>query len=181
MRLLLLALLLAGPAQGQTASGTYMPPSGSFVCNLKEGWTTLEERSPQGMSVHLFGPASTPGLIPPAYHIHLIQKDTPGFLDISDAVKKTRKKERFAERTPAPPQSVRYAGRSMKLFEVRERRRLPAEALPSEAAVLHHFYAFIPAGDDYFIVKLTVDEEEFEDYRQEFRGFLKGFQIIGRK
>lgn len=181
MRALLPLLLACVPASAQTAPGAFMPPSGSFVCELKEGWTALEERSPRGMSVHLFGPASKPGRLPPAYHIHLIQKDSPGAPSISEAMKKAREKERFAERTTTSAQSARYAGRNMKLFEVRERRRLPAEALPAEAAMIHHFYAFIPAGEDYFIVKLTVDEEEFQDYRLTFRDFLKGFQIVGRK
>jgi len=169
----------AEEAAGNAAFVSYMPPSGSFVCDLPSGWASLEEPSARGMSVHLFGPRR--GALRPAYHVHLLVKGAPGFEPILDAIRREREGEPSARRETTPLQAWRVSERSARVFEGRERRLLPAGALPSETAVLHHFYAFLPAGDDYFIVKLTVSEEEFEDYRVEFRRFLKSLRIIGHK
>ena len=170
-------------ASAQTPSNpafvSYMPPSGAFVCDLPSGWTALEEPSARGMSVHVFGPQR--GILRPAYHIHLVLKDTPGFEPILDGIRRERTGESAARWETTPLQAWRVSERSARIFEARERRLIPTEALPAESAVLHHFYAFLPAGDDYFIAKLTVSEEEFEDYRVEFRRFLKSLRIIGHK
>jgi len=163
----------------KSAFVSYMPPSGAFVCDLPGGWAALEEPSISGMSVHIFGPQH--GALRPAYHIHLVSKGNPGFEPIMDGIKHERESESAAGRETTPLQAWRVSERSARIFEARERRLVPAEALPAEIVVLHHFYAFLPAGDDYFIVKLTVSEEEFEDYRVEFRRFLKSLNIIGHK
>jgi hypothetical protein len=161
------------------ASVSYMPPSGAFVCDLPNGWAALEEPSIGGMSVHIFGPQRA--ILRPAYHIHLVLKGTPGFEPIMDGIRHEREGESAAGRETTPLQAWRVSERSARIFEARERRLIPIGALPAENVVLHHFYAFLPAGDDYFIVKLTVSEEEFEDYRVEFRRFLKSLNIIGHK
>ncbi|MBI5245187.1 MAG: hypothetical protein HY922_16110 [Elusimicrobia bacterium] len=158
---------------------SYMPPSGGFVCDVPNGWSALEESSPHGMSTHFFGPRR--GLIRPAFHVHLLVKEALGFLPFSEALKRARSSSSAAKREVTSQQAWRVCDRPSRMFEARERRLIPPDALPAESAMLHHFYAFVPAGEDYFIVKLTVDEDEFQDYRSEFRRFLKSFQILGHR
>jgi hypothetical protein len=159
---------------------SYMPPSGSFACDLPaSGWSALEERSVRGISVRLIGPAGA--RLRPAYQVHFVQKDTPGYIPIMDALKRERACEAPCTRESMPMQAWRISERAAKVFEIRERRRMPQEGLPSEPVMLHHFYAFLPAGDDYFVVKLTVDEEQYNDWRLEFHRFLKTFRIIGHR
>lgn len=170
------ALAQEGPAK-QFVS--YMPPSGGFVCDVPNGWSALEESSPHGMSTHFFGPRR--GLIRPAFHVHFLSKDAQGFVPLSDALRREHSSSSAAKREVTSLQAWRISKRASRMFEARERRLIPPDALPAETAVLHHFYAFIPAGEEYFIVKLTVDEDEFQDYRSEFRRFLKSFQILGHR
>jgi hypothetical protein len=155
----------------------YTPPGGTFTCELPPGWSALEERSVRGISSRMFGPRGDER-IRPAYHIHQVQKDTPGFIPLQDGLKSELRCEGACARIATPMQAWRISERGAKVFEVRESRLFPQETLPAEPVMLHHFYAFIPDKEDYFIVKLTVDEDSFDAYRAEFRRFLQKFRLL---
>jgi hypothetical protein len=67
-----------------------------------------------------------------------------------------------------------------RIFEVREERVLPEGRLPAKPVRLHHFYAFVSSGaDEYFMIKLSCAEDDFVEYRNEFRRFLRTFRVLG--
>jgi hypothetical protein len=175
---LLLPLLLAAPALAGEPFSSYVPPSGSFQAEVPSGWSALEIRSPGGLSAHILGPQMR--RLRPAYHVHLYQKDAPGFTAPDELLRKARAADKSMGRESSGMESRRVSGRPAKVFEVRETRWLPMDSLPSEPAVIHRFYAFIADGEDLFVASLVVDEEEYESYRGEFRRFLKSMRLLRR-
>ncbi|MFH1725655.1 MAG: hypothetical protein ABII00_13685 [Elusimicrobiota bacterium] len=156
----------------------YSPPSRTFSCEIPSGWTPMEEPTPRGSAVHIVGPQQARGAWRAAYHIHFFEKDKPGFVPSREALKAARRRD--AGRDVTGMSSRRVARRPARVFQVHEKRLLPAGRLPAELVALHHFYVFVPSGsDDYFVIKLSTTEEAFLDYRRELGRFLESFRVIG--
>ncbi|MEK7656275.1 MAG: hypothetical protein AAB412_00825 [Elusimicrobiota bacterium] len=182
IQVLAAAALLLGSARAADAPAwmSYSPPSRAFSCEIRAwGWSTWEERSVRGISAHLLGPKAA-GPIRPAYHIHHFEKNTPGYAPIEQTLRRAREKDPASRRESTSLVSWRVSRKASKVFEVREWRLFPADTLPAMEVPLHHFYAFVPVSEsDYFIIKLTVSEEDLHDFRPEFRRFLESFHIFG--
>lgn len=179
MKLLLLAALFALPSAAAEDLVPYSPPSRSFSCSLPVGWTAFEQATPVGTVAHIVGPEVTAGWRP-AYHVHSVEKDKPGWRKPRQMLKALRRSDDSAKRSSTGLVSWRVGRKSSRIFEVSERRVVPAGRLPSELLGLHHFYAYIPGvGDDYFVVKLTTRESDYLDYRKEFYRFLDSLQFLG--
>ncbi|MBI4348441.1 MAG: hypothetical protein HY553_16480 [Elusimicrobia bacterium] len=193
---ILLALLALGsPAaaqdedldEGEAAparSSNYRPytsTKGTFACDIPvSGWNPFEEDTPFGSSAHFLGPAEENGTWRAALHVHFVDKGQPGFVPIDDAVKRERRSEPFSEREAAGPvRRVRVSRASARRFEVNETRLAPADRLPAAPFVIHHFFAFVPAGDGYFIVKLSTSRDTYLRYRELFDRVLQTFRILG--
>lgn len=186
--LALLALASPGAAKGGPSSEsaataqrgliTYISPSKSFIVDIPRGWEGFESASPRGIATHLLGPELADGGWRAAYHVHYFEKGAPGFAPLREMLKIERRKNRTMRRQVTPTTTWRVDRKPAKVFEVREERitrygRLPAERLP-----LHHFYAIVPNGTNaYYMIKLSVTENRYLEYREEFRRFLKSFRI----
>ena len=199
MRARLLAALLAAlalrPALAEDAepqdnaesaparSPAYRPfvsARGTFACDAPSaGWQAFEEDTPSGSSAHFLGPVEDIGNWRAALPVHLIDKSQPGFVPLDDAVKRERRSEPSAERSAGPVRRARVAHGSARRFEVTETRLLPPDRLPSAPVTLHHFVAFVPAGDGYFIIKLSSSRETYLDRRELFERVLQTFRILG--
>lgn len=176
--LLAAALLGAAPASAQDEV-PYTPPSKAFSCTLPMGWTAYEQSTPVGTVAHIVGPETAAGWRP-AYHIHVVEKGKPGWRRGRETLKALRRSEDAADRTVTGVNSWRVARKPARLFEAREVRMYPPGRLPAELLPLHHFYAYVPAvGEDYIVVKLTTREAEYLDYRKEFTRFLESLRVLG--
>lgn len=187
MNRLVLALLvgtLGGPASAQIFATskpthyTYTPPHGSFSCEVPVGWQSFEEETMQGTSVHFLGPAEANGAYRAAIHIHLIQQGRPGFVPIDAAVKRERRSDSATSRDASPIVFWHTANAQARRFEVTETRQLPREVMPSHPVQLHHYYVFIPAGESYFMLKLSTTQETFLNYKADFERLLSSFQVV---
>jgi hypothetical protein len=172
-------LLLALPAGAAVELLPYTPPSRSFSCLVPAGWTAFEQATPLGTAAHIWGPEGPAGWRP-AYHIHVVEKNKPGWRDPRQMLKELRRSDDASDRAPTALSSWRVAHKSARLFEVHERRMTPAGRLPAEALGVHHFYAYVPGvGADYLIVKLTTREDDYLEYRREFMRFLDSLRLLG--
>lgn len=195
----LLALLLAAPAAppawaqddpeeelAEVSEGKagayrhYVSPRGTFGCDVPaQGWNAMDEETPFGSSARFFGPAEEGGAWRAALNVHFLDKAQPGFVPLDDAVKRARRSDSTAERSSTSVRRARVARASARRFEVSERRLLPADRLPASTSVLHHYFAFIPAGDGYFVVKLTTSRETYLEHKALFERVLKSFRVLG--
>ena len=172
-------LLLALPAAAAVELLPYTPPSRSFSCLVPSGWTAFEQATPAGTTAHILGPEGPAGWRP-AYHVHVVEKNKPGWQEPHDMLKSLRRADDSSDRAPTALNSWRVARKSARLFEVHERRMNPAGRLPAEALGIHHFYAYVPGvGEDYLIVKLTTREDDYLEFRREFMRFLDSLRLLG--
>ena len=187
-----LALALAAPAFAQDAelpeagpikAADYQPftsARGTFACDVPTaGWVVLEEETPSGSAAHILGPAEEGGRWRAGLHVHFMDKTQPGFLPIDDAVKRERRSDASATRSASPVRRVHVNRRSARCFEVTETRLLPPDRLPAAPSILHHYFAFVPAGDGYFIIKLSSSRETYLDHRGLFEQILRTFRVLG--
>lgn len=159
---------------------TYTSPSKSFIVDIPRGWESFESETPRGIAAHLIGPKLADGGWRAAYHVHYFEKGAPGFAPLREMLKTERKKNRTMQRQVTPTTTWRVDRKPAKIFEVREQRIAPYGRLPAERLSLHHFYAIVPNGiNAYYMIKLSVTEDKYLDYREEFRRFLKSFKITG--
>ncbi|MCX5789540.1 MAG: hypothetical protein NTX64_13705 [Elusimicrobia bacterium] len=188
---LALALAFAAPAFGDedgdepapVKPSAYKPLTSAretFACDIpSKGWTVIEEEAPSGSATHALGPAEEDGRWRAALHVHFMDKNQPGCVPMEDAVKRERRSDPTSARTAGAVRRFWVARRSARVFEVEETRLLPPDRLPATPSVLHHYYAFVPAGDGYFIIKLSTARETFVDYRGTFEQVLRTFRVLG--
>lgn len=158
----------------------YTSSRGAFACDMPvSGWAAFEEETPFGSSAHFFGPVEESGNWRAAVHVHFLDKGQPGFVPLDDAVKRERRSDASADRESTPVRRKRVARTSARCFEVTETRLLPVDRLPAAPAVLHHYMAFVPAGDGYFIIKLTTSRDSYLEYRAQFERVLQTFRVLG--
>jgi hypothetical protein len=181
-------LLLACPIRAQEDFSSpagerfvyYAPPSRSFACDIPADWSASEEETPRGKVSHILGPVEASGLWQVGYHIHVFDKEKPGFVSARDAMTFERRDEKSSSRQATQPVSWRIANKPARVFEVREERFLPKDRLPAKRVMLHHFYAFVASGgNEYIMIKLSATEATYLDYREEFKRLLKTFRIVG--
>lgn len=184
---LLAALLLplSAGAQFQTRPAgkrkAYVSPRRAFSCEVPPGWKAFEEETPWGFSAHFLGPAQAAGAWRAALHVHFIDRRLPGFVPVEETLKRERKADPRTGRETTPLVRWRIGRRAARRFEISETRRLPLDRLPSRPVALHHFYALLPAGDSYFVVKLSTTRETYLDYREAFERVLDTFRVLGQK
>lgn len=182
MRAILLSLLVSSSfaKEEERQFAPYTPPGRLFSCEIPaKGWQAYEHETPRGSSVHILGPALAGGSLRAAYHIHFFDKSKPGFVAAEETLRMERERDKDSEREATPPTVTRIQRAAARLFEVRERRIIPGDRLPASPLVLHHYYAMLPAGDGYFMIKLSTTQEDYLDYRKEFKRFLGSFRVLG--
>lgn len=158
----------------------FVSPKGTFGCDVPAvGWSAMEEDTPLGSTARFFGPVEEGGAWRAALHVHYLDKAQPGFVPIDDAVKRARRSDSTAERSATSVRRARVARASARRFEVNETRLLPIDRLPAAPSALHHYLAFIPAGDGYFIVKLSTSRETYLERKPLFERVLKTFRVLG--
>ena len=180
----LLACVAAGPAFAQLFPSqqpkpkhfTYTPPHREFTCEVPTGWQAFQEETLQGSSVHFMGPAEADGAFRAAIHVHYIQRGKPGFVPLETAVKRERRSDSGTSRDVSPIVFWHAAKAQARRFEVNETRQLPRDVMPSRPVELHHYYVFIPAGDSYFMIKLSSTRETYLNYKADFERLLSSFQ-----
>ena len=158
---------------------SYTPPHRSFTCDVPTGWQPFEEETLQGTAVHFLGPAEADGAFRAAVHVHFIQRGWPGFVPIDAAVKRERRSDSQTSRDASPIVFWRAARAQARRFEVSETRQIPRDVLPSHPVQLHHYYVFIPAGESYFMIKLSSTRDTYLNYKPEFERLLSTFQVTG--
>jgi len=183
---LLWALLLCSPGLGAWAQDAPRPKSvlfesahRTFAGEIPAGWSALETESPSGFSMHLLGPAEAEGAWRPAFHVHFMEKGRPGFIPLEAALKRARRSDKLTGRRATPIFRRKVAKESARRFEVTETRLAPSSTLPARPLVLHHYYALVPAGESYFVIKLSTTRDDYLDYRKDFERFLDTFRILG--
>ncbi|MBI4425677.1 MAG: hypothetical protein HY554_18240 [Elusimicrobia bacterium] len=168
----------AAPAGG--AYRSFTSARRTFACDVPvRGWRVFEEETPSGSAAHFLGPSELDGSWRAALHVHYVDKTQPGFLPLEDAVKRARRAEPGSSRSATTVRRWRVARQSARRFEVTETRLIPPDRLPAAPAVLHHYVAFVPAGDGYFLVKLSSARDNYLDYRELFERVLQTFRILG--
>jgi len=172
-----------GSESAPVRSSNYKPytsTKGTFACDIPvSGWQPFEEETPFGSSAHFLGPVEESGGWRAALHVHFLDKAQAGFVPIDDAVKRERKSDSLAERESGSVRRVRVARASARRFDVTETRLAPPDRLPASSIVIHHFFAFVPAGDGYFIVKLSTSRDTYLEYRELFDRVLQSFRVLG--
>lgn len=173
-----LCILLALPAAAQeTPPPThYQPASRAFACDLPPGWTAFEESEPWGFAVHVVGPDDAAGDFRAGIDIHYFEKGQPGFVPAKEYVDELRRGEKASGREATPLRVMRIGNGLGRLFEVSENRRLPFDGLPAQDQALHHYYAVIALGENYYTIDLSSSRESYLDYRETFTDFLRSFK-----
>ncbi|MHB2026158.1 MAG: hypothetical protein ACYCPQ_05920 [Elusimicrobiota bacterium] len=173
---LVTAMVFSFCAQSRAAAGTpYTPSSGAFSCVLPPGWIPMEEA---GGLIHILGPQSPNGDYRAGIDIQLMRAGDPGFVSYKDELKRLR--EGFGggdEVDAAPVKGLKVSGALARFFESNESRFLPDDRLPASRVALHHFTAFIPSRNDYYLIDLSCTRQTYLDYRGLFMEFLGTFRI----
>lgn len=176
--LLMLAAILPAAAQGQMTA-SFASARRTFSCDTPKGWPVFEEDTPGGFAAHFLGPAEAGGAYRAAIHVRYFEKGQPGFVPIDDALKRERQPDKLTERSATSVARWRVARNTARRFEVTETRQLPPGLLPSQAVLLHHYYAFVASGEGYYIIKLSSTRERYLDYKDDWEKLLATFRIIG--
>ncbi|MDE2292225.1 MAG: hypothetical protein KGL53_09090, partial [Elusimicrobia bacterium] len=104
--LALLAAVLAFPAAAQEVP--YTPPDRAYTCMLEPGWTAFEQATLEGPVDHIVGPEGPAGWRP-EFHIHLMEKGKPGWLEPRELLKALRRSDSSSHRTATALSSWRVA------------------------------------------------------------------------
>ena len=174
-------LALAAPALAdEKPTLRYTPPSATFVCDLpSEEWHAFEEEEGAGFAAHLLGPDNPSGTYRTGIDIRWIEKGQPGWVPVKKYMEDLRRGDTDTDRTSTLIKPYRISGMLARVFEVVERRRLPEGQLPSLEEELHHYYAVVPIGENYYSVKLSSTRDVYYDYRELFVKFLFTFKPLG--
>jgi hypothetical protein len=159
----------------------YTPPSQTFACDLPgPDWHAFEEEEGAGFAVHILGPDSETGTYRTGIVVRWLEKGQPGWVQLKKHVDDDlRRSDGSIGRVATIVRPYRIPAGLSRIFEVVERRRLPADQLPSVEEELHYYYAVIPIGESYYEVKLGSTREEYLAYREVFARFLRAFKPIG--
>ncbi len=177
MTSLLLGLLLPALAFGGSDHRAFTPPSGVFTAKIPGDWHAFEEREPSGLVVHILGPDSGSGAYRAGIDVHWVEAGLPGARPFKGALRRLRRKDRETLRTAGSIRRVSVSGNMARVFEVRERRRLPVDSAPAVEQTLHHYTALLPSPGGYFVIRLSSVEEDYLDFRSLFFDFLDSFRV----
>jgi len=174
-------LLLAAGTSAAADRGyvAYTAPGNVFTCEIPKGWQAFGSETPFGSSVHVLGPAEEKGAWRAAIHVHFFQKSKPGFVPFDAMLKRERTPDVTTHRQATVVTRWRVSRGSGRRFDVTETRLLPPDILPAKPVVLHHYYAMVPAGDGYFVIKLSSTQEDYQRHRDDFDHLLSTFLITG--
>lgn len=191
MRNIRYALLILALAAPQAFSQEFVQPEPApnhilytstrrtFSCEVPKNWQAFEEETMTGSAAHFMGPSEADGAFRAALNIHFVQKGSPGFVPLEDAVKREKQSDKDTSRDSSSVQFWRVSRNQARRFEVVETRQLPREVLPSRPMVLHHYYVFVNASDGYFMIKLSSTRETYLNYKADLERLLSTFQILG--
>ena len=158
----------------------YEPLSRQFRADLPpEGWEPFEEDDALGSVVRVLGPEDPSGALRATLTVRLVDRDSPAFVPVKNAVDGMRRQGPNRESTAV--QSLRVGAGLARIFEIVETRRAPVDAGPSVPMELHQYVAVIPRGDSYFVVRLITARENYLDFRADFVRFLKALKPIGTR
>ena len=179
LSLVSVALLVLPALAAEQTTLRYAPPSQTFACDLPNAdWHAFEEEEGAGFAVHVLGPDNPAGTYRTGIDIRWIEKGQPGWVPVKRYIDGLRGGEGRGATAVRP---YRVSGMLARVFEIVETRRLPGDQLPSLEDDLHHYYAVIPMGENYFSIKLSSTRDIYLDYRQLFVRFLHSFKPIGYK
>ena len=157
----------------------FMPKSRLFAGDIPaKGWWPVEEETATGTVFRLIGPDNAEGTFRASLSVRFIDKDSPRFVPIKQAVERMRRDEKETRRKSTPVRPVRIGLGLARTFEVVETRRLPAEEGPSFDTELHHYVAVVPVGEAYYVIRLITNRADYLDYREDFVKFLKSLRAI---
>lgn len=183
MRSVSLAALACVLALGSWAAdaryAAYESPRRTFACDVPVSWKGFEEDTPSGSAAHFLGPAEADGAWRAALHVHFMETGKPGFVPIEAAIKRAQRPEKATSRQATALTRRRLRGRAARRFEATETRLLPRGRVPSRPVLLHHYYAFLPAGDGYFLIDLSSTRETYQRHRDAFERALDTFRVPG--
>ena len=158
----------------------FEPASRLFRAEIPaNGWRGFEEEDALGPIVRVFGPDDPSGALRAMLSVRLIDRDSPGYLPIKDAVEAMRRPR--PGRDPSPVRPLRIPAGLARLFEIVEIRRIPVDEGPSATQLLHQYVAVIPRGDAYFLVRLITSRGTYLDFRDDFVRFLRSLKPIGAR
>lgn len=175
----------AAPLPGESAPPApsaewtpYEPASRLFGAELPaRGWDASEEEDARGPVFRAFGPDGPESALRATLTVRLVDRGSPFFLPLKDAVAAMRRPG--PDRTVSPPSPLRVDAGLARVFEIVSTRRLPLDEGPDAPAAVHQYVAVIPRGDAYFVVRLTSERAVYLDFRDFFVRFLKSLRPIG--
>lgn len=170
----------AVPEKAKSKWAPYEPASRLFRAELPTaGWTAFEEDDALGSVVRVLGPDDPSGALRAALTVRLVDRDSPVFAPVKDAVEAMRRQGPGRESTAVTP--LRISAGLARIFEITETRRMPADAGPSAPMEIHQYVAVIPRGEAYFVIRLVTARESYLDYRDDFVHFLKSMKPVGSR
>jgi hypothetical protein len=170
----------AVPVKAKSDWAPYEPASRLFRADLPSaGWTAFEEDDALGSVVRVLGPEDPSGALRAALTVRLVDRDSPVFTPVKQAVETMRREGPGRESTAVLP--LRISAGLARIFEISETRRMPDDAGPSAPMEIHQYVAVIPRGEAYFVVRLVTDRESYLDYRDLFVRFLKSLRTVGSR
>ena len=152
----------------------YAPASNAFSCDIPADWTAFEENEPAGTAVHIFGPESASGAYRAGLDIRYAERGQPGFRSFKKIIEDLRRQGGGREATAV--RAFKIPSSLARVFEVSESLRLPPGASPSLEETVHDYIAVVPAGESYYVIRLSSTREVYLDYKDFFFNFLKTFR-----
>jgi hypothetical protein len=159
----------------------YEPVSRLFRSDLPpDGWRPFEEEDALGSVVRILGPDDPSGAFRATLTVRLIDRESPIFAPVKDAVEAMRRQTVDRESTVVHP--LRLNAGLARVFEVTETRRLPIDVGPAVPTTLHQFVAVLPSGPEaYYVIRLITARDNYLDYRDVFVRFLKSMHPAGAR
>lgn len=165
--------------QPKSAWIPFMPKSRLFAGDIPaEGWWPVEEETAGGTVFRLLGPDNAEGSFRASLSVRFVDKDSPRFMPIKQAVELMRRDDKATGRKSTPARPVRIGLGLARTFEIVETRRLPVEEGPAFELELHHYVAVVPVGEAYYVIRLITNRSDYLEHREDFVKFLKSLRAI---
>lgn len=157
----------------------FMPKSRLFAGDIPaEGWWPVEEETAGGPVFRLLGPDNAEGSFRASLSVRFIDKDSPAFVPIKQAIERLRRDDKATRRKTTPVRPLRIGLGLARTFEVVETRRVPVEEGPAFELELHHYVAVVPVGEAYYLIRLVTNRSDYLEHREDFVKFLKSLRAI---
>ena len=170
----------AVPEKAKPDWAPYEPASRLFRADLPPaGWRAFEEDDALGSVVRVLGPDDPSGALRVTLTVRLVDRDSPVYAPVKEAVEAMRRQGPGRESTAIQP--LRIGAGLARIFEIAETRRAPGDAGPSAPMEIHQYVAVIPRGDSNFVVRLVSARANYLDFRDVFLRFLKSLKFVGSR